>query len=340
MYSKIEGDRKGTEYYVHKNYLFKKNKIVKGVTYLKCREASCQCTAQLDVIGFKTFLEHNHLAEEREVSILKIKSLLKKRAETETVGLREIFDQVTTASPFGHYVTFAEVENAMYLRRRSAQPKIPENAVEASVAIELSCQLNKIDGLPFYRKTVHSNDTDLALLFMPEKMVDTLQNVKSGHVDGTFKVVPKQFTQLVTIFGDYKGHVLPLFHVLMTNKTQALYEKVFEGIKDMFPQFSPDAFMSDFETGLMNAIQKSFDCLSITGCLFHFDQSLYRRVGKLGLIKEYRINEDFKKWIGLFVALSRLPATEITVYIQKLEPVVYFQTAFFPMHSKTFMIIL
>ena len=88
MYSKIEGDRKGTEYYVHKNYLFKKNKIVKGVTYLKCREASCQCTAQLDVIGFKTFLEHNHLAEEREVSILKIKSLLKKRAETESDLMR------------------------------------------------------------------------------------------------------------------------------------------------------------------------------------------------------------------------------------------------------------
>ena len=111
-------------------------------------------------------------------------------------------------------------------------------------------------------------------------MEETLPQIKSGHVYGTFKVVPTQFKQLVTIFGDYKGNALPIFHVLMTNKTQVLYEKVFTEIKNQFPQFAPDQFMSDFETGLMNAVEKCFDCFSVKGCLFHFDQALYRRVGK------------------------------------------------------------
>ena len=40
----------------------------------------------------------------------------------------------------------------------------------------------------------------------------------------------------VVIFGDYKRNLQSLFFVLMTNKTQALHERIFDPIKEVNPQ--------------------------------------------------------------------------------------------------------
>ena len=50
------------------------------------------------------------------------------------------------------------------------------------------------------------------------------------QVDATFYVVPKQFYQLLNIFLQYKNHLIPAVHILMSIKRGTLYDKVVEKI--------------------------------------------------------------------------------------------------------------
>ena len=77
-------------------------------------------------------------------------------------------------------------------------------------------------------------------------------------MDGTFKSVPRLFSQLYTIHGLYRGHVVPLVFCLLDSKTRATYHSVLNIIKDHLAdenlQRDPASVMSDFETGKLNEI--------------------------------------------------------------------------------------
>lgn len=57
----------------------------------------------------------------------------------------------------------------------------------------------------------------------------------------------------------------------MSSKAEVAYEAVFAEIKDLWPEFNPAEFHSDFEQGLMNAIETIFGC-TVIGCYFHYTQ--------------------------------------------------------------------
>lgn len=57
----------------------------------------------------------------------------------------------------------------------------------------------------------------------------------------------------------------------MSSKAEVAYEAVFSVIKKLWPEFNPDEFHSDFEQGLMNAIETVF-ASAVIGCYFHYTQ--------------------------------------------------------------------
>lgn len=71
---------------------------------------------------------------------------------------------------------------------------------------------------------------DRILIFGTQQLVRLLASSKDWHVDGTFKVVPPIFSQLVTIqsrFRDTKT-ALPCLYILMPSKKQVDYVRMFE----------------------------------------------------------------------------------------------------------------
>uniref|UniRef100_T1J9D5 MULE transposase domain-containing protein n=1 Tax=Strigamia maritima TaxID=126957 RepID=T1J9D5_STRMM len=59
--------------------------------------------------------------------------------------------------------------------------------------------------------------------------------------------------------------------------------------------------LTDFETGLLPAIQQIIPNTRNQGCWFHYCQALWRRVQTLGLTIEYKRNLDvpsIEEWIG------------------------------------------
>ena len=76
-----------------------------------------------------------------------------------------------------------------------------------------------------------------AAIFWSDLMFESLKDSQSVNFDGTFHVVPKLFYQLFTIFIQDGHHAFPAIHVLMSKKSEFLYEEVLRKIVHLIPEF-------------------------------------------------------------------------------------------------------
>ncbi|MEO0687130.1 MAG: hypothetical protein AAFY76_19295 [Cyanobacteria bacterium J06649_11] len=105
-------------------------------------------------------------------------------------------------------------------------------------------------------------------------------------VDGTFKSCPRPYQQVFTIHALVRDHVGLLATVLMLNKDVGSYRQVIQSIKDRIfaitnRRWRLVAVVCDFEVASINAFQTEFPNISIKGCYFHFNQSLWRSIQRL-----------------------------------------------------------
>ena len=80
----------------------------------------------------------------------------------------------------------------------------------------------------------------------------------------------------------------------MTCKRETLYKAVLEGVMWYLPNVVVSTVMSDFETALMNALGDTLPTATPASCWFHFAQSCFRRVQKLGLVIAFSNNPEFR----------------------------------------------
>ncbi|KAF0759758.1 MULE domain-containing protein [Aphis craccivora] len=130
--------------------------------------------------------------------------------------------------------------------------------------------------------------------------------------DGTFKSCSKQFLQIYTIHVDIgstssETNVIPVIFVLLPNKTNRLFKL----IKEHIPNFNPDIITIDFEAATIQAIKDVFSNTQISGCNYHFNQSLWRKVQNIGLVDEYRDNDEIRINIRMCSALALIPLQDI-----------------------------
>ena len=74
------------------------------------------------------------------------------------------------------------------------------------------------------------------LIFATKQQIDHLSKAKTWYIDGTFKLVRKPFTQLLSVnafvrTGDYAKQV-PLAFVMMSGKKKKDYKKISSNRKD------------------------------------------------------------------------------------------------------------
>ena len=98
--------------------------------------------------------------------------------------------------------------------------------------------------------------------------------------------------------------------------------------------FDPQTAYLDFEICIINALEKmvissrklveillpyfQFPNISIHRCWYHFTQSIYRNIRKLGLLTLYEKNEDIKVWFRSFMALPLVKHSVIQTAIDHL----------------------
>ena len=90
-----------------------------------------------------------------------------------------------------------------------------------------------------------------------------LHSATEVYSDATFKVVPTIYYQLFTVFVPFADAAFPVLFAIMSRKTQALYAKVFDMIRNLVPQLAPTSAMADFQEASVSAFQEVFGNVSL-----------------------------------------------------------------------------
>ena len=114
------------------------------------------------------------------------------------------------------------------------------------------------------------------LIFGTKRNLEMLQLSSVWLADGTFKTDPSLFTQVHVIHAlrggpdqMKDGHLLPSLFVLLPNKTEGTYKRMWEQVKLLCPQAELAEMLMDFELAAINSFQNTWPVAVVKGCFFH-----------------------------------------------------------------------
>ena len=79
----------------------------------------------------------------------------------------------------------------------------------------------------------------------------------------------------------------------MKNKDYECYEKVFEKLKEADGSYHPKRITSDFDQSIIKNLKFHFLTVTVTGCMFHFGQCIWRNIMTSGFKTKYGKDEVF-----------------------------------------------
>ena len=174
---------------------------------------------------------------------------------------------------------------------------------------------------------------DLAHIVLHDTGIDDARRILAlGHTDflsilesdllfgdGTFNVVPDLFFQLYTIHSQVGNNFPPCLYFLLPNKTRITYDRMITILKELVPACNPTRFLLDFEKAPIGATEAGFPNCSVSGCYFHFTQSIMRHVQSLGLKKKYESEPRFSTLVRSIPALAFVPKAEVKDVFKSLS---------------------
>lgn len=129
-------------------------------------------------------------------------------------------------------------------------------------------------------------------------------------VDGTFDTIPSPYKQLYSLSVIKNHHVFPCIYVILKNKTEVTYLKMYEFILRMIGNLNPRAIKTDFEKASINALHHFSDA-HVSGRQLHLSQAIQRKIQELGRSSMYRTNYNVKKFTRSVKARSYERFTEL-----------------------------
>ena len=134
-------------------------------------------------------------------------------------------------------------------------------------------------------------------------------------VDGTFATAPSLFYQFLTIHAHRRNTALPCLFILLPGKSEEIYTRMLEQLKQLRPQLNPRKIISDFEKAILNSFHNIFPFASQHGCFFHFTEAVFKQLQAHGLQSEYENNKGrrFTHEFRQLVSLAFLPENEVEI---------------------------
>ncbi|CAF3596017.1 unnamed protein product [Rotaria socialis] len=348
---------KGNPLIICDNYLFRCNKTTISKKYWICTEKGCSVYIHTNVNKELISISgnHNHSANPDQLEAKILRDKMKERILTETTPITKIYDEEIVKAKLSKAAavilpTVIEYRSNMSKARRKITPVIPSSVI---FDIPESYQQTLSNERFLLVDLFMTRGKDRILVFSSDQQLELLFESETIFMDGTFDTTPPNFKQVYLIHAQKFGQGLPVAFCLLPNKRGKTYTELIEQLKEkantMGKQFKPKRIITDYEPTLLPVVGQEFPTAVHSGCMFHFNQAIHRKITDLGLANDYLHNGSIRDQCRQLMALSLMPITEIDNQFQRLQTImatslsdllVYFQHQWMhgvvPMHMWNF----
>ena len=100
------------------------------------------------------------------------------------------------------------------------------------------------------------------------------------------------------------GHLLPSILVLLPNKTEATYIRMWQQVQLLCPEAAPAEMLMDFEKAAINSFKHTWPGSMVKWCFFHLTQNIWRKVQAAGLQTVYSEDKELAIRIRMIPSLA------------------------------------
>ncbi|KAF4682164.1 hypothetical protein FOZ60_010994 [Perkinsus olseni] len=169
---------------------------------------------------------------------------------------------------------------------------------------------------------LYSDHETPMIIWGASRNIEALSRASGMIWDATFLIAPKGWSQLWAGLAEIDGHYVPVYFVLMKDKSQNQYERALRKIgtdlaqRHLYQVLQTLYFITDFEPAMRNAFRSEWEIgpQKLRGCLFHLCKAWIRAIQAEGLAADYWANEATRsergKWMHSLMGLPCLPEAE------------------------------
>ncbi|MGL6120690.1 MAG: hypothetical protein ACRC0V_09320, partial [Fusobacteriaceae bacterium] len=316
LHSFLTESKRGGQKILYDGFGYNKKETKEEVIHWRCCKRGCCGIIKTDLSYNLLFMKnHSHEREFASFNDLKILNMMKKRALDTTETARDIIARVLTSEHASDSLSYT----TRYLTSQICKARTKTTIFGENQASDIENIGYTSKGVKFILYDSCDQILNRIIVFGTESNIIHLMNNELWIIDGTFKVAPETFAQLVTIQVRIRGDFVPVLFALLTKKDIESYLRLFDWIK-MHPNFKcPNYIVLDFEPALFNSLQNTFQTAKLSCCLFHLSQIVWRKLATLGFSCDYKSNNDFAWNVKLILALSFAPGDDIPNLSKKLN---------------------
>ena len=315
----IRGER-GGNLLLYRGFMYKKKEHKGAKDYYICNHVGCNVRLHtlvntLNAVHYNGNRFHQHPRPIDDIVTSVMVEEMKNRIDADpTKHLPKMWEEVIDwhETTYGHgfiYPDFTNHKSQLYRHRAESMPALPTYVQDIDFAAVAQVWSETHRGTPFMLK----HDTNFGItIFTTLEQLELLVDSRYNLADGTFKTAPPPYLQLYTIHGVENNRRVPLVFALMTNKSTADYQRLLQLLHRYTQRafnrvWSPNLFITDYETGMINAVATDLPNTNHHGCLFHFTQAIFKKVKEYGLTRAYRRNNQVTDFVRKIMALPFLP---------------------------------
>ena len=223
---------------------------------------------------------HNHEDDEEEITAEKIRQKLKKQVKNDpTKLLQNVYNEEVERTTNSIFPEYRNVKSSFYETRSRQLPPIPRSFRTLHIRGPWKKTLNG-------GKFLLENDRENGIvIFSTNEDLKILASCENILGDGTFKSCPPAFEQLHILFVN-SDRTVPLVFGLLSGKSTFIYRKffrhIFRKIQNLGPENEIENIITDYERGVISAIETDYPKIKHYACFFHYSKAIYRKIQDFG----------------------------------------------------------
>lgn len=251
-----------------------------------------------------------HLEEKEKVNRLKFLNTLGKSALETKDNPIDILSAMTSKISSNEIKNLPRVKSLIDKITKLRKNNMPKLLNDFSLPYTLKTTLN---GCNFLLCDEYLSERERILIFVSTFSKEIITKTKIFLMDGTFRICPTKFYQVFSVHAYVYNKTIPVVFALLPGKSIEIYNYLFIKLKSEI-NFNPEIVVIDFEVAIKTSLESIYENIKLQGCSFHFSQTLWRKLGTLGLISLYKEKKEVYECVRNILNLTFVNPNEVCTF--------------------------